>query len=55
MLIIKAGLKPSIKAKVLGANLTGMADIKNLALKTEQLEEEKKSKTNGFPVNPVDN
>ena len=32
-----------------------MADIKNLAFKTEQLEEEKKSKTNGFPVNPVDN
>ena len=54
VLIITAGLKPSIKTKVLGANLTGMAEIKDLALKTEQLEEEKKSKTIGFPVNPVD-
>jgi hypothetical protein len=43
VLIITAGLKPSLKAKILGANLTGMADIKDLALKTEQLEEEKKS------------
>jgi hypothetical protein len=41
VLIITAGLKPSLKAEVLGANLTGMADIKDLALKTEQLEEEK--------------
>jgi hypothetical protein len=47
VLIITAGLKPS-------SNLTGMAEIKDLALKTEQLEEEKKSKSIGFPVNPVD-
>jgi hypothetical protein len=53
-LIITAGLKPYIEQIVLGANLTGMADIKDLALKTEQLEEENKSKTNGFPVNPID-
>jgi hypothetical protein len=42
VLIITAGLKPSLKAKILGANLTGMADFKDLALKTEQLEGEKK-------------
>jgi hypothetical protein len=54
VLIITAGLKPSLKAKILGANLTRMAEIKGLALKTEQLEEEKKSKANGFPLNPVE-
>jgi hypothetical protein len=54
VLIITAGLKPSIKTKALSANLTGMAEIKDLALKTERLEEEKKSKTIAFPVNPVD-
>jgi hypothetical protein len=48
VLIITAGLKPSLKAKILGADLTRMAEIKDLALKTEQLEEEKKTKTNGF-------
>ena len=42
VLIITAGLKPSLKAKGLGANLTNMAEIKDLALRTEQLEEEKK-------------
>jgi hypothetical protein len=42
VLIITAGPKPSSKAKVLGANLTSMADIKDLALRTEHLEEEKK-------------
>ena len=54
VLIITAGLKPSLKAKILGANLTRMAEIKDLALKTEQLEEERKSKSNGFPLNPVE-
>ena len=54
VLIITAGLKPSIKAKILGSGLTRMAEIKDLALKTEQLEEERKSKSNGFPVNPVE-
>jgi hypothetical protein len=54
VLIITAGLKPSLKAKILGANLTRMAEIKDLALKTEQLEEEKKTRTNGFPLNPVE-
>jgi hypothetical protein len=54
VLIITAGLKPSLKAKVLGAKLTGMADIKDLTLRTEQLEEERKSKSNGFPINSID-
>ena len=54
VLIITAGLKPSLKAKVLGANLNNMAEIKDLALRTEKLEKEKNAKTNGFTVNPVD-
>jgi hypothetical protein len=54
VLIITAGLIPSQKAKVFWANLTNMAEIKDLALRTEQLEEDEKSKTNCFPVNPVD-
>jgi hypothetical protein len=36
--------KPLIKAKILGSNLTVLADIKDLALKTETLEGERKLK-----------
>jgi hypothetical protein len=46
-IILTAGFKPSNKAKIMGANLTGLADTKNLVLKTETLEGEKKAKTNG--------
>ena len=53
-MILTAGFKPSIKTKILGAGLIVLADIKNLALKTETLELEKKAKTNGFPINPVE-
>jgi hypothetical protein len=56
IMILRAGFKSAIKAKILGANLTVPADITDLALKTETLEGEKKSKTNGngFQINPVD-
>ena len=54
VLIITAGLKPSLKAKVLGSNLNNMAEIKDLALRTEKLEKEKNAKTNGFTINPVE-
>ena len=53
-MILTAGFKPSIKTKILGAGLIILAEIKDLALKTETLETEKKTKTNGFPINPVD-
>jgi hypothetical protein len=46
-IILTVGFKPSIKIKIMGANLTVFADIKDLALKTETLEGEKKSKPNG--------
>jgi hypothetical protein len=54
VLIITAGLKPSLKAKILGADLNNMAEIKDLALRTEKLEKERNAKTNSFAVNPVD-
>jgi hypothetical protein len=41
-IILTAGFKPSIRTKIMGANLTVLADIKDLALKTETLEIEKK-------------
>jgi hypothetical protein len=41
--ILTACFKPSIKTKIMGANLTILADIKDLALKTETLEIEKTS------------
>jgi hypothetical protein len=46
--------KPSIKAKIMGANLTLLAEIKDLALKSERLEREKKSrpKCTNFKINP---
>jgi hypothetical protein len=55
-IILTAGYKPSIKTKIMGANLTILADIKDLALKTEMLEIEKRGKSNGpnLLVNPVD-
>ena len=51
-----AGFKPAIKTKIMSADIRGLADIKNLALKTEALEMEKKAKAsnNGFPINPID-
>ena len=54
-MILTAGFKPNIKAKVLGANLRALADIKDLAMKTETLENEKKTKSNGtnFMVNQI--
>jgi hypothetical protein len=54
-MILTAGFKPSIKAKIMGANLTVLAQIKALALKTETLEGEKKNKPNGpnLQINPV--
>jgi hypothetical protein len=39
-MILTAGFKASIKAKIMGAHLTVLADIKDLALKTETLEGE---------------
>jgi hypothetical protein len=45
-MILTAGFKPSIKAKISRANLKMLADIKDLALTTETLEGEKKAKTN---------
>ena len=55
-IILTAGFKPSIKTKIMGANLTVLADIKDLALKTETLELEKRGKTNtpNLMVNPVE-
>jgi hypothetical protein len=52
-MILTAGFKPSIKAKILGANLTVLTDIKDLALKTKTLEGKKKAKPNGnsFQIN----
>jgi hypothetical protein len=44
-MILTAGFMPSIKPKILGANLTVLAEIKDLTLKTETLAGEKKSKT----------
>ncbi len=41
-IILTAGFKPSIETKIMGANLTVLADIKDLALKTETLEIKKK-------------
>jgi hypothetical protein len=54
-IILTAGFKPSIKTKIMGANLTVLADIKDLALKTETLEIEKWGKSNApnLMVNPV--
>jgi hypothetical protein len=53
---LTAGFKPSIKMKITGASLTVLSEIKDLALKTETLEGEKKSKPNNpqFQTNPVD-
>jgi hypothetical protein len=45
-IILTAGFNPSIKTKIMGANLTGLADIKDRALKTETLEIEKRGKPN---------
>ena len=55
-IILTAGFKPSIKTKIMGANLTVLADIKDLALKTEPLEIEKRGKphTPNLMVNPVE-
>jgi hypothetical protein len=55
-IILTAGFKPSIKTKIMGANLHVLADIKDLALKTETLEIEKRGKTNAsnLMVNPVE-
>jgi hypothetical protein len=46
-MILTARFKLPIKAKILGASLTVLAEIKDLALKTETLEGEKKAKSNG--------
>jgi hypothetical protein len=55
-IILTAGFKPSIKTKNMWANLAVLEDIKDLALKTETLEGEKKSKPNGpnLLINPVE-
>ncbi len=55
-IILTAGFKPSIKTKIMGANLTVLADIKDLALKTETMEIEKRGKSNApkLMVNPVE-
>jgi hypothetical protein len=54
-MILTSGFKPSIRAKILGENLTVLADIKDLALKIETLEGEKKVKPNGIflQINPL--
>jgi hypothetical protein len=54
-MILTARFKPSIKAKILRANLTTLTDIKVSALKTKTLEGEKKTKPNGssFLINPL--
>jgi hypothetical protein len=41
-IILTAGFKPLINAKIMGTNLTVLADIKNLGLKSETLEGEKR-------------
>jgi hypothetical protein len=55
-IILSAGFKPSIKTQIMGANLTLLSEIKDLALKTETLEGEKKIKANGpnLLINPLD-
>jgi hypothetical protein len=55
-IILTAGFKPSIKTKIMGANLTVLADIKDLVLNMETLEGEKKTKPNGpnLLINPVE-
>jgi hypothetical protein len=52
-MILTAEIKPSIKAKILRANQTVLAYLKDLALKMETLEGEKKVEPNGtcFQIN----
>jgi hypothetical protein len=52
-IILTAGFKPSIKTKIMVANLTVLSEIKDLALKTDT---DKQSKPNNpqFQINPVD-
>jgi hypothetical protein len=42
-MILTSGFKPSIKAKILGANLEILPDIKDMALKTQTWEGENKA------------
>jgi hypothetical protein len=46
-MILTARFKPSQKAKTMRTNLKMLAGIKDLALKRETLEREKKAKPNG--------
>jgi hypothetical protein len=47
-MILTAEFKPSIKSNILGAELKAPGNIKDLALKTETLEMENKTKNMGF-------
>jgi hypothetical protein len=54
-MILTARFKQFIKAKIIGANLKVLAEIKVLALKAETLEGEKKENGTNFYINSVDN
>jgi hypothetical protein len=53
-MILTAGFKPSLQAKIMGANLKVLVKKKDFALKTETLEGEKRAKPN-VQVDQVEN